>query len=318
MTKETIFFFLCAFALKVSAQQNSYIQVKAEPNISVFLNDEFKGKTNVEIGGLIIENLKAGNYNIKVVKDGYMPQTEVVSLKTGEVKIFQVKPFAPQYKISQSGNKQEQTIELKTGSLKIQSLPVEIQIEITDLGIKSSKTQDEWNIEDIPIGLHKVRFTWTNKILIDTVRVEQGTLKHIFVNLIDGKIENRSNSMLNINSSEISISFDSGKEQYFHVKNGNQVILCYVLNDKGGPNMKFIMPDYKDFIFIYGLQPSYSSQTSVVGGKMISKYNYTYVVCIEAQTAGTFVLPEVSIEYFSEYLNETYKYKSDKTILVVE
>ena len=195
MTKVTICFFLCAFTLKVTAQQNSYIQVKAEPNIGVFLNDEFKGKTNVEYSGLIIEKLKAGSYRIKVVKDGYTPQTETILLNPGEVKIYQVKPFVPQYKISQSGNKQQQTIELKTGSLKIQSLPVEIQIEITDLGIKSSKSQDEWNIEDIPIGIHKVKFTWNNKILNDTVRIEQGTFKHIFADLINGKVEIRSNSI---------------------------------------------------------------------------------------------------------------------------
>lgn len=195
MIKVTIYFFLCAFTLKVTAQQNSYIQVKAEPNIGVFLNDEFKGKTNVEYSGLIIENLKAGSYRIKVVKDGYTPQTETILLNPGEVKIYQVKPFVPQYKISQSGNKQQQTIELKTGSLRIQSLPVEIQIEIIDLNIKSSKSDDEWNIEDIPIGLHKVKFTWGSKVLIDTIRIEQGAFKHIFADLINGKIEIRSNSI---------------------------------------------------------------------------------------------------------------------------
>jgi hypothetical protein len=180
-----------AIPLILSSQQVCYIQVKAEPNIFVFLNDEFKGKTSADIGGLIIGNLKVGSYNIKVVKDGYVPQTEVIVLKSGEVKIYQVKPFVPQYKITQSGNKQEQTIELKTGSLKVQSLPVEIQIEITDLGIKSMKTQDEWKIQDIPIGEHKLKFVWGNKILNDTVLIKQDLFKYLFVNLINGKIEIR-------------------------------------------------------------------------------------------------------------------------------
>jgi hypothetical protein len=179
----------------MSAQQDSYIQVKAEPNISVFLNDEFKGKTNLELSGLIIEKLKAGTYNIKVVKDGYIPQTDSISIKKGEVFIYQVKPFSPQYKITQTGNKQQQNIELKTGSLKIQSVPVEIQIEIIDLGVKSFKSQYEWNIEDIPIGIHKVKFTWGSKVLIDTIRIEQGAFKHIFADLINGKVEIRSNNI---------------------------------------------------------------------------------------------------------------------------
>jgi TonB family protein len=179
----------------MSAQQDCYIQVKAEPNISVFLNDEFKGKTNVELSGLIIEKLKAGSYTIKVVKDGYMPQTETIILKAGEVKIYQVKPFIPQYKITQTGNKQQQSIELKTGSLKIQSVPVEIQIEIIDLDVNSFKSQYEWNIEDIPIGLHKMKFTWGNKVLNDTIRIDQGAFKHIFADLINGKVEIRSNNI---------------------------------------------------------------------------------------------------------------------------
>ena len=186
---------LSVISVKLSAQQDCYIQVKAEPNIKVFLNDEFKGITNLEYSGLIIEKLKAGTYKIRIVKDGYSPQTETIILNPGEVKIYQVKPFVPQYKITQSGNKQQQTIELKTGSLKIQSLPAEIQIEIPDLNIKSSKSEDEWNIEDIPIGLYKVKFTWGNKVLLDTVRIEQNEFNHIFADLIKGKVEIRSKSI---------------------------------------------------------------------------------------------------------------------------
>jgi hypothetical protein len=110
------FFLLFLISAKLSAQQDCYIQVKAEPNISVFLNEEFKGITNEEYSGLIIQKLKAGTYYIKVVKDGYEPQAEPVVLKTGEVKIYQVKPFIPKYRITQSGNKQQRTLELKTGN----------------------------------------------------------------------------------------------------------------------------------------------------------------------------------------------------------
>jgi hypothetical protein len=189
------FFLLFFIFAKLSAQQDCYIQVKAEPNISVFLNEEFKGITNEEYSGLIIQKLKAGKYYIKVVKDGYEPQAEPIVLKPGEVKIYQVKPFVPRYRITQSGDKQQRTLELKTGSLRIQSLPAEIQIEITDLNIVSSKSDDEWNIEDIPVGLHKIKFSWGNKILIDTIRIKQDEFKHIFADLINNKIVVRSNNI---------------------------------------------------------------------------------------------------------------------------
>jgi hypothetical protein len=202
MTKAFLCLCLLTVFTKLSAQQNSYLQVKAEPNISVFLNDEFQGKTTVEFSGLIIEKLKAGSYSIKVVKEGFTPQSETIVLKPGEVKIYQVKPFVPQYKISQSGNKQQQTIELKTGGLKVQSIPVEIQIEITDLSIKSSKTDDEWNIENIPTGLHELRFTWNTKVLNWTVNIEQGTIRHLFADFINGRIEIRDSIISTSASSE--------------------------------------------------------------------------------------------------------------------
>jgi hypothetical protein len=189
------FFLVLLISAKLSAQQDCYIQVKAEPNISVFLNEEFKGITNEEYSGLIIQKLKAGTYYIKVVKDGYEPQAEPIVLKPGEVKIYQVKPFVPRYRITQSGGKQQRTLELKTGSLRIQSLPAEIQIEITDLNIVSSKSDDEWNIEDIPVGLHKIKFSWGDKILFDTIRIEQDKFKHIFADLINNKIVIRSNNI---------------------------------------------------------------------------------------------------------------------------
>ena len=188
-------FLLIVMSARLTAQQDSYLQVKAEPNIKVFLNDEFKGTTNVEFNGLIIEELKAGTYNIRVDKEGFTPQSETIILNPGEVKIYQVKPFVPKYKITQSGNKQQQTIALKTGSLKIQSLPVEIQIEITDLNIKSAKSDDEWKIEDIPVGLYSVKFTWSNKVLFDTIRIDQNKLMHVFADLINSKVEIRSNNI---------------------------------------------------------------------------------------------------------------------------
>lgn len=200
---------LCSLIIVLStnlcAQQDSYIQVKAEPNIKVYLNDEFKGVTSEELTGLIIEKLKAGTYQIRVDKEGFTSQSESIILNSGEVKIYQVKPFVPQYRITQSGNKQQQTIELKTGSLKIQSLPAEILIEIAELNIKSLKSDDVWNVEEVPIGLYKVKFTWGNKVLFDTIRVEQNKFKHIFANFINGKVEIRSNENYHrINSEEAS------------------------------------------------------------------------------------------------------------------
>ena len=172
--------------------QKAYIQVEAEPGISVFLDGTFKGKTNADMGGLIIDNIDAGIHTIKVLKTGFNPQEERVSVKPGEVYLYKVKPFVPRIKISESGNTGEQEIDLKVGTLIIQSLPLSINISITGLGINSTKSKDEWKAEKVPVGSYPATFKGKNKTLTYTIDIKQNKLTHLFVNMVSGKIEDRS------------------------------------------------------------------------------------------------------------------------------
>ena len=82
-------------------------------------------------------------------------------------------------------------IDLKVGKIKIQSLPVAVNIRIPGLGVQSSKTQDEWLADDIPVGEYPAIFTWNNKTLNGIIKVEHLQLTHLFVNMIKGEIEDR-------------------------------------------------------------------------------------------------------------------------------
>jgi len=171
--------------------QNSYIQVVAEPGISVFLDGQFKGKTTANLEGLIIENLSAGTYTIKVVKEGSTPQEETVAIEDGEVFMYTVKPFNPKVRIRQQGNEDQQDLEHSTGSLKIQSIPIGIRIEVPSVGINSSKTKDEWFAEDLPIGNYPIRFYWNNKVLKGTIIIFENKQTEVFVNFVDRTIDYR-------------------------------------------------------------------------------------------------------------------------------
>lgn len=179
---------LVAFSLMVGAQ-NSHIQVVAEPGISVFLDGIFKGKTTYDVGGLIIEKLNAGTYKLKVVKEGFTTQEESISIKDSEVLLYQVKPFTPQIRIRQQGNEDQQTIELKTGNLKIQSVPVGIRIRIQGTGIDSNKTKDEWYAEDIPVGNYPASIYWDRIVLKGTIIILENRQTELFVNLIGKDID---------------------------------------------------------------------------------------------------------------------------------
>ncbi len=73
--------------------QNGYIQIISEPDISVFLDGIFKGKTKAEIGGIIIEDVTPGKHIIRAFKEDYEAQDSIVKVISGEVLTIKLKPL---------------------------------------------------------------------------------------------------------------------------------------------------------------------------------------------------------------------------------
>lgn len=199
-TKKFIVFFFIALGLACRAfSQTSHIQVVSEAGISIFLDGQFKGTTSSEYGGLIIQNVSSGQHTIKVVKEEYLPREESVNVKAGEVFTYQVnKNFIPAIKISEQGNKDNQALSIKQGKLKLQSLPIGINISIPSLNINQAKEKDEWMAEPIPEGSYPATFTLNGKVLSDVLEIQNDMITYAFVNMISGKIENKSITPINI------------------------------------------------------------------------------------------------------------------------
>lgn len=174
--------------------QNAYIQVNGEPGLSVFLNGNFKGKTTADLGGYIIENVKAGKNLIKVVKEGYTPFEETISVKAGEVLAYKVKPFSKHVvTISEEGNNAEtdKKAKVETGKLIVQSLPIEIKITMPAIeGVTNkAKSKDEWIADKIPSGNYKMIFTFNNKKIEKDVEINGNETTKVFVNMLSGEVQ---------------------------------------------------------------------------------------------------------------------------------
>ncbi len=172
--------------------QTAYIQVNGEAGLLVYLNSSFKGKTTAEYKGLIIENVTAGKNLIKIVKEGFTPYEEAITVKPGEVFAYNVKPFTKHLvEISQQGNTGEtdKKATVKTGKLIIQSVPIEIKITIPDIeGVdKSQKTKDEWMADKIPAGNYEITFSWGEKTVTKNVAIESDKVTGVFVNMLNGE-----------------------------------------------------------------------------------------------------------------------------------
>lgn len=173
-----------------SIAQSTYLQVKGEAGLSVYVNGVFKCKTSSELNGCIIENITPGSNLIKVSKEGYAPYEETVTIKKGEVFAYSVKPFSKHaVNISQEGNtaQTEKVAEIKTGKLVIQSVPIEISLTIPDIeGVKDmAKTKDQWIADKIPAGNYPITFRFNNKTITKTVAISGDNTTSIFINMLN-------------------------------------------------------------------------------------------------------------------------------------
>lgn len=179
---------LCTFSQGVG-----YIQIKCEPGAIVFLDDNFVGNTSSELKGLILQDVPAGSHVIRIVKEGFEPQSVKIDLKINEIYLYEVKEFIPKGDIKQAGEADTDTIKQKVGSLLIETIPVECIIEIPDLYIdednQGDKTLKTWIYSNIPVGSYNVNFIAFGKKIEYELKIEEGVQKHLLVNILKNEVK---------------------------------------------------------------------------------------------------------------------------------
>jgi hypothetical protein len=56
--------------------QTGSLQIYCEPDILIYVDDRFAGKTQAAMSGLLIDNLQAGEHSVKTFKNGYISHTD--------------------------------------------------------------------------------------------------------------------------------------------------------------------------------------------------------------------------------------------------
>lgn len=177
------------YCIPAISQDKGHIQVEADPGISIFINGQFIAETTSELNGMVLNDLTPGVYLIKAEKPGFTSQEEKVTVRAGEVLIFQVNVNIPDVKIIQEGERYEHNLDLKTGALVIQSVPFDIVVKIPWLNVEIEKNENVWKAEDLAIGMYSVSFHWQGEALFDTVAIHENQETHLFVNFVEMRIQ---------------------------------------------------------------------------------------------------------------------------------
>ncbi|MBU4502161.1 MAG: PEGA domain-containing protein [Nanoarchaeota archaeon] len=181
---------MCLFTF---AQDVGYIQIKCEPGAMVLLDDNFVGNTSSELKGLILQDVPAGPHQIKIVKEGFEPQSVKIDLKINEIYVYEVKEFSPQLDVKEQREADTDTIKQRIGSLLIETIPIDCIIEIPKLNINKEhygdKTKKTWIYSNIPIGSYSVNFIALGKKIEYELKIEEGIQKHLLVNILSNKVE---------------------------------------------------------------------------------------------------------------------------------
>jgi len=174
----------------VYAQGKGHIQVKCEPGVKVFLDEDFKGEATADLGGLIIQDVSVGRHSLKLVKLKHTPQTADLTLSGGQVFVYTAKAFSLEIEIADEGEEAVGKLELETGILIVQSLPVECTISIPSLSLNNvKKTRDKKIFKNVPTGKYKAILKGLGKTIECEIVVSKNMETRAWVNFLKGEVQ---------------------------------------------------------------------------------------------------------------------------------
>jgi hypothetical protein len=185
MISGVLFLWVCAAALR--ADSGGDIQITCEPDVRIWLNEDFKGKTTVDDNGLYIEHLPPGKYTIKAAKTGYQLVHQMVEVKPGETVEVRLTFSSPGMRVEDlTHEKLEPATISGIGDLILRSVPLHADIYLD--GRHMGKTDTK--ISKVTAGRHTLTFVYRDQTLEDTFQVGANQTLKLKAHFKQGRIIN--------------------------------------------------------------------------------------------------------------------------------
>ncbi|MCD6405993.1 MAG: PEGA domain-containing protein [Planctomycetes bacterium] len=150
-----------------------YLQVNCEEGIRVLVNGKDVGRASAQLGGLVVQDLRPGEYRLTLVKEGFESAEAKVKVVAGEVTLFRAPKLAK-----------------KAGVLVVRSLPVECEITCGDIGLRNvHKDVPIWRHADLAIGFYEVSFAALGKRLQKRIEIRRNLEARVMVNFLEEEID---------------------------------------------------------------------------------------------------------------------------------
>lgn len=168
----------------VANGEMGFVQINAEPGVVVFIDGDAVGTTSEAMGGLLVMDVPAGERLLLLEREGYEPQAFEILVEAGRVSVHDVGQFAPPLQLLVAGDRASVALRRLTGTLIVQTLPVESLVDLPGLGLREQvKARDLWQVEHVPVGRYALTVTALGREAQVDVEVLDRHETRVFVSL---------------------------------------------------------------------------------------------------------------------------------------
>lgn len=181
--------FVCLAGASADEGAKGHIEIQCEGDLKVFLDNKFVGVSDE--GGLTLRHVPIGPHVVRLEKDGYQPvNSDTFMLEADRVYLF----TAPKLEaILAPDSDLDEEIGRGTGSLVIQTIPVECLVTLFGIGLTGNdeeivKTEDRWTANGVPAGRYLASFSARGVEHKEVITILPNRTAHIMVDIERGEM----------------------------------------------------------------------------------------------------------------------------------
>jgi hypothetical protein len=164
----------------------SVLQISAEPGVSIWLNNEYVGKTTKEENGLVIKDLVPGEYSLRATRKGYNSTETKLVVEDNQTVEWRINYTKPVMNISDAV-KRIDTAMIETqpvGTIILKSIPLNAEVFFNGKSIGSADKK----ITYAPAVDYSVKFVFQKQELAEKFSLQPNETILLTADFTEGKI----------------------------------------------------------------------------------------------------------------------------------